>query len=108
MLEALRLSLVLLPLALVACKAVEPPDRPIDTCVRACKDRIARECSEDECDRGCHFILDRLVEREGKAVLDCMGKQTSRCDDPVWAECAAKIGVHGDGGPPAPPPPEEE
>jgi hypothetical protein len=25
----------------------------------------------------------------------------------VWADCAAKIGTHADGGPPGPPPPKD-
>ena len=36
-----------------------------------------------------------------------MARASRRCGDVVWAECAAKVGVHADGGPPAlsPPPP---
>ena len=89
-------------------QALDPANKPIDTCVRACKARASRSCSEGECMRGCEFILDRLVEREGENVIACVVRTPRRCTDTVWADCAAKIGVHADGGPPPPPPPVEE
>jgi hypothetical protein len=98
-------ALVLLALALGACRAADPPTRPEEVCQHACADRAA-QCSEHECTRGCAFILDRLIERETNRVVGCVGKQKT-CDDPVWANCAVLVGAHADGGPPAPPPPAD-
>ena len=95
--------------AITACgQVLEPANKPIDACVYKCKTRASRSCSEDECRRGCEFILDRLLEREGDNVIACVVRTPRRCTDVVWAECAARIGVHADGGPPAPPPPSDE
>lgn len=91
-----------------ACRSVSAPGTPVETCVRACTTRAELECSESECSRGCEFILDRLIEREGDHVVDCVARAHRRCDDIVWADCAAKIGPHADGGPPAPLPPPED
>ncbi len=93
---------------LASCRALEPKNRPLDTCEASCNARASRQCSEAECARGCEFILDRLIEREGDAVIKCVASASRRCTDVVWADCAAKIGVHADGGPPAPPPPPED
>lgn len=101
------LGLVLV-VAGASCRALEPKNRPLDTCEASCKARASRQCSEDECARGCEFILDRILEREGDRVIACVGGGNRRCSDIVWADCAAKIGIHADGGPPAPPPPPEE
>lgn len=89
-------------------RAVEPANRPVDKCVATCAKRASRECSEDECRRGCEFILDRILEKEGDNVLACVARTPRRCTDVVWADCAAKIGIHADGGPPAPAPPVDE
>ena len=94
--------------ALGACQAMEPSNKPVDTCVRSCKTRASRSCTEGECMRGCEFILDRLVEKEGDNVIACVAGRARRCSDVVWADCAAHIGVHTDGGPPAPLPPTED
>jgi hypothetical protein len=94
--------------ALGGCRALEPANRPIDACVEKCAVRASRQCSEAECRRGCEFILDRLVEREGENVIACVARRARRCTDVVWADCATYIGVHADGGPPPPPPPYEE
>jgi hypothetical protein len=95
--------------ALAACgRALEPENRPLDTCVRRCNARASRQCSEAECGRGCEFILDRILEKEGDNVLACVARAPRRCTDVVWADCAAKIGIHADGGPPAPAPPVDE
>ncbi len=104
----LVLGLVLLVCGTSACRALEPSNKPIDTCVQACNARASRQCSEAECARGCEFILDRLVEKEMGNVVACVARASRRCADVVWAECAAHIGVHADGGPPQPPPPVEE
>jgi len=106
---AVALGGLLLAPALGGCgRALEPENRPIDTCVRACKTRASRQCSEAECGRGCEFILDRIVEKESDNVIACVARTSRRCGDVVWADCATKIGVHADGGPPAPPPPADE
>jgi hypothetical protein len=91
-----------------ACRAVEPSNRPLDACQRSCEKKAARQCSEHQCQRGCEMILDRLVEREGDAVIGCIASSPRRCTDVVWADCASRVGAHADGGPPGPPPPEEE
>ena len=92
----------------MSCRALEPSNKPVDACVQTCTVRASRSCSEAECARGCEFILDRLVEREMSNVVTCVARTPRRCTDVVWAECAANIGVHSDGGPPAPPPPAED
>lgn len=98
-----------LVLASTACgRALEPANKPIDACVKKCHERASRQCSDAECARGCEFILDRLIEKEGDNVLACVARRPRRCTDVVWADCAANVGVHADGGPPAPPPPQDE
>ena len=93
--------LVVLCFALAACKnAVEPELR----CAEKCETRTSARCTERECSRGCAFILDRIVEREEDKVLSCLSRGAGVCDDPAWAECAAKVGIHADGGPGPPPP----
>jgi hypothetical protein len=54
------------------------------------------------------MILDRIVERESEKVIVCVASGPRRCTDVVWADCAAHVGPHADGGPPGPPPPSEE
>jgi len=76
----------------VACKGAQDPE---ERCAEKCAH--ATQCSDRECARGCAFVLDRIVEREDNAVLACVAR--AKCDDPGWAECAAKIGPHADGGP---------
>ena len=94
---------------LLSCRAAfEPSNKPVDACVASCNKRASRQCSEGECNRGCEFILDRLVEKETNNVIACVAKNQRRCTDVVWADCAVRIGVHADGGPPAPGPPAEE
>jgi hypothetical protein len=41
-------------------------------------------------------------------VIACVATRDRHCSDVVWAECAALVGPHADGGPPGPPPPVEE
>lgn len=96
-------------LALSACRAMDPPNKPEDTCIKACRDRASQKCTDGECRKGCRLALDRIIEHEGDHVLKCVAEtKTIRCDDSAWAECSAKIGVHVDGGPPAPPPGKED
>lgn len=92
----------------LACRALEPPNRPLDACQRSCERRASRQCTEHQCERGCEMILDRLVEREGENVIACVASSPRRCTDVVWADCASRVGVHADGGPPGPPPAAEE
>ncbi len=99
---------LLVSLSSVSCRVFEPSNKPIDACRRSCERRAKAQCTEALCERGCEFILDRLVEREGENVITCVASSPRRCTDVVWADCAAKIGPHADGGPPGPPPPPEE
>ena len=55
-------------------RAVEPANRTLDSCVATCAKRANRQCSEDECRRGCEFILDRLLEKEGDNVVACVAR----------------------------------
>ncbi len=100
--------LVLAGFFVAACRSKDPPNRPVDLCTDSCAKKAVRQCSEDECNRGCQFILDRLAEGQGENVISCVAARETRCGDHVWADCAARIGLHADGGPPAPPPPTEE
>ena len=52
-----------------SCRALDPPNRPLDRCQVQCREKAKRNCSEDACVRGCEFILDRLIEREGPNVI---------------------------------------
>jgi hypothetical protein len=119
-------SLVLL---LIGCRAATTPrNEPEASCAAYCVKRAKGVCNEDACERGCSFIIDRLVEREATTVVDCVASRSAkldpefearvsfetrrmkmgdRCGDAVWANCAARVGPYRDGGPPAPPPPEE-
>ena len=90
-----------------ACRALEPANRPLDRCRASCLAKTKQSCSEDECERGCEFIIDRLVEREGENVVACVAKHPRRCNDVVWADCATHVGPHADGGPPGPTRPAE-
>lgn len=94
--------------ALSACRAVEPRNRPLEHCRHACETNAKNVCTPHECERGCEFSLDRLVERETEPLIACVAKSTRRCGDVVWASCAVLIGPHADGGPPAPPPPSDD
>ncbi len=97
-----------LVLLMTACRAVEPLNRPVNICTDSCKARANRSCSEAECERGCEFILDRVIEKEADNVIACVARTPRRCNDVVWANCAAQVGPHADGGAPPPPPPAED
>jgi hypothetical protein len=90
-----RTTAVLILLLASACRAEVPEVK----CSDKCDAKVASRCSHDECARGCAFILDRIVEREDDNVLACMAGGKA-CDDPAWADCASKIGVHATGAPP--------
>jgi hypothetical protein len=110
------LAAVLLAFAVLAAAAApsgcgrvyEPANRPLDACAQRCAERASKQCSRGECERGCEFIVDRVVEGEADGVIACVARRDRRCTDVVWAECAAHVGPHADGGPPAPPPPNED
>ena len=76
---ALLLVLVLGPLSYQACRIYEPSNRPLDNCHARCVQMAKRECSDDECWRGCELILDRIIERESKSVIACVGNGARRC-----------------------------
>lgn len=95
-----------LPAAVVllgACHATSPPAGVEATCERACEANV-KQCSREQCGRGCNLVLDRLTEHQGGKVLACVAAGPPACDDRAWAHCATRIGPHADGGPPAPPP----
>ena len=95
-------------LSSASCRVFEPSNKPIDACRRSCESKAKRQCTDNQCERGCEMILDRLVEREGENVIACVVASPRRCTDVVWADCAAHVGPHADGGPPAPPPPDDD
>lgn len=95
-------------LAASACRVYEPANRPLDRCRHSCEKKASRQCSEAACERGCEMILDRIIERESENVLACVAASPRKCSDVVFADCAARVGAHADGGPPGPPPPVEE
>ena len=97
-----------LTLASASCRVLEPSNKPLDACRRSCESKAKKQSADHECERGCELILDRLVEREGERVIACVAASPRRCTDVVWADCAARVGPHADGGPPGPPPPVEE
>ena len=104
-----RCAFVLLALsAVVACHVVAPPNRPVQSCIDRCVNVASKVCDEHACERGCQFILDRLVEREGDNVVSCVASMAKACDDRTWAHCAVHLGAHKDGGPPAPAPPSDD
>lgn len=90
----------------LGCRAVAPTGRPEEACQITCRERAKKTCQESDCERGCLFVLDRLVNLEGNRIIDCVSKR-KLCDDRSWAECAARTGPFVDGGPPAPPPPDD-
>jgi hypothetical protein len=116
----IRIALIVLLALVVSCDLVvaggvrsaglaseDAPRGPEATCAAACRARASR-CTRHQCARGCNLVLDRLVEHEGEHVIACVGRATSSCDDATWADCATRIGVYADGGPPAPPPRKEQ
>ncbi|MEO8878436.1 MAG: hypothetical protein ABI461_22790 [Polyangiaceae bacterium] len=97
----LAVWLVLSAAILVGCPGNSPQGKPETVCFDDCMAHASKHCDDAACVRGCRFILDRLVEHEGHNVVACVASAAA-CDDPVWADCAAKIGPHADGGPPEP------
>ena len=102
----MRARLVVLALASLAalagaCRGGAPI--PEIACSEQCEKVAGRRCSPKECARGCAFVLDRLVEREGASVLSCIAGGTGPCNDQAFAECAARV-PYPDGGPPGLPP----
>jgi len=93
---------------LFGCPQTGPEGRAETGCHEQCVRQASARCTKTECVRGCRFILDRLVEREGPRVVSCVAKGRTACNDVAWADCAARVGPHADGGPPAPAAAEEE
>lgn len=91
------LALLALLATATACKG---PATPEARCEAKCAARAQGRCAEKECERGCAFVLDRIVEREDDTVLACMSGGKGPCDDAAWAQCAAAVGVHASGAPP--------
>jgi hypothetical protein len=85
-----------------ACQPAAPARGVEASCADACGSH-APGCGEVACARGCNLVIDRLVEHEGDAVVECVAKAGGSCDDRTWARCAARVGPHVDGGPPPPP-----
>jgi hypothetical protein len=96
--------------------------KPEAVCADACMKRAKDRCDQAGCERGCAFVLDRIVENEHLPVIDCVGRRTGsatlegapkdewrdgKCGDREWAECAVLVGIRVDGGAPAPPPVDE-
>ena len=104
--------------ALGACSFFEPAPVPVPGLEARCADACsatAQACSRAECIRGCRFVLDKLVEREGAHVLACVARagaakrdERDKCGDTTFAECAVRTGPYLDGGPPPPRPPTDE
>jgi len=116
------IALVLTLAVALGCPAESPSRRPEAVCTDACVKRAKDRCDEAACNRGCAFVLDRTVEGEHLAIIDCVAHRTGtatlegapkdewrdgKCGDREWAECAVRVGVHADGGPAAPPPIDE-
>jgi hypothetical protein len=97
---------VVLIALLVACQGSSTPRTPEETCRAVCATRVSA-CDRDGCERGCNFVLDRLIENQLDPILACMSGGGS-CEDKAWARCSVRVGPHADGGPPAPPPPPED
>jgi hypothetical protein len=99
---SMLLSMVLALLA-ASCKAHVTEVHWETACESACEAR-ATNCMPAQCRRGCGFVLDRAEEKITDVVVTCVAKQT-RCEDPEWAFCGARVGPLEHGGAPAPPPP---
>ncbi len=86
-----------------ACHPTDATPGAEERCTARCIDK-APKCAPDSCERGCRFVLDRLVEHEGATVLACVAKSThEQCAaDSTWARCAVELGPYADGGPPPP------
>jgi hypothetical protein len=87
-----------------------PTPGPEAACADACQAQ-ATSCKESQCVRGCRVMLDRLVEREQPRLIACVARNsaaTKRCDEGIFADCAARVGPFADGGPPAPKPPSDD
>jgi hypothetical protein len=112
------LLLALLAPAAASCAALEPPlpvftprNEPLARCEEQCVHDAGKVCSAKQCERGCAFVLDRLVEGVGPKVIGCVAGQKAAeqgCSDRVFAECAARVDRLTDGGPAAPKPREDD
>ena len=96
-------ALALALFAVAACSPSDPTPGAEARCTARCLDR-AKSCAPASCERGCRFVLDRLVEHEGASILGCVARSTAeQCEsDATWARCAVELGPYVDGGPPPP------
>ncbi len=97
---AAAVACVLALLALVpACQPTNATPGAEARCTSRCIDKAPR-CAPDSCERGCRFVLDRLVEHEGATILACVAKSTAEqcAADSTWARCAVELGPYADGG----------
>jgi hypothetical protein len=101
-------TVAVLLLVVPACNSKAPPSGPEAICAQACQARV-HDCDSAACGRGCNLVLDRLAEGEGEHVIACVAKNKDHaCNDRTWAYCAARVGIHADGGPPPPAAPSDE
>jgi hypothetical protein len=96
-------SALLLGVLLAACSPTNPTPGAEARCTSRCLD-TAKSCAPSSCERGCRFVLDRLVEHEGASILACVARSTTEqcANDATWARCAVEVGPYVDGGPPPP------
>ena len=110
--SSLRTAVLAVAAALVSLFAFAPACHPTDAtpgaeerCTQRCLDQ-APKCEPSSCERGCRFVLDRLVEHEGKTILGCVARVSMSAQvcaaDKTWARCAVELGPYVDGGPNAP------
>ncbi len=95
-------SLLAFGATVAACHSMAPPNGPDSVCQKACHERVGTLFSSRQCERGCHLVLDRVVEHETDTIMACLARSRRECSETVWAECAARVGPRIDGGPPAP------
>ena len=86
-----------------ACNATSPTPGAEARCTARCLDEAPR-CEPASCERGCRFVLDRLVEHQGASIVECVARSTREtcARDSTWARCAVELGPYVDGGPPPP------
>ena len=91
MIRRTLLALVVFAAPVFACRALEPSNKAIDGCIKRCREKASRNCSEGECERGCEMILDRIVERdvEGDTFFPTF-------DRSVWVETSRRKATEHD------------
>lgn len=74
----------------LSCRPATGPGLREASCVSACRDDVS-SCTEATCERGCNFVLDRLVEGYQREILLCVASRSDHaCTDRAWAECAVR------------------